>query len=120
MNALLLLAILAAPPADGTYQAWIDRDNVVHIRYAPPTSPRHLYIHPSEQPTCSVCPPGPDASIILQGGQFAQEWHPGDKWVEAQFPVSAVDGMRAFYFSLTGDASPPPGEVYINGGPCPR
>ena len=28
--------------------------------------------------------------------------------------------MRSFWFSLTGDASPPPGEAYINGGEFPR
>ncbi len=121
MNTLLLLVVLAAPPADGTYQAWVDRDDIAHIRYAPAEfSPRRLYVHPSAQPTCSVCPPGPEATIVLDGSQIYQEWPNHGKWVEAQFPVSAVGGMRAFYFSLTGDASPPPGEHYINGGEVPR
>ncbi len=121
MNALLLLAILAAPPADGTYQAWMDRNDIAHIRYAPAEfSPRRLYVHPSAQPTCSVCPPGPAATITLEPGQIRQEWHGGGRWVEAQFPVSSVGGMRAFFFSLTGDASPPPGEAFIVGGGFPK
>lgn len=120
---VLLTALLFAspPPLDG-YKAWIDRNDTVHLRFYNTSlgSPRRIYIHPTVQPTCSVCPSGPDPTITLIGGQFAQEWHGGGKWVEANFPVTAVGGLRTFYFSATADASPPPGESYIDGGPCPN
>jgi len=126
MHLFLLLAVLAAPPATG-YTAWVDRNDVVHLRFFDLTkgSPRNIYVHPDAQPTCAVCPPGPAPLYTLDGSDIYQKWHPGDHWVEAQFPTSRIGGLREFYFSATADASPPPqdgsrGETYMDGGPCPK
>ena len=67
------------------YDAWIDRNSVVHIRATNTEfgSPRRVVIN---------------NEIELVGGEFAQVWHPARKWVEAQFPVSSIGGLVEFSF----------------------